>query len=161
MAYPSAASYPSHFPRGVYPWGLRLCAHLSSEGRFHLVVRPNAIVFWGIDRWGEHPREDHCYPKSDRSSPRRPPALRVNHAQTHIYMASAELGAAKLTSVVLLDHPLPDTSEMLIVQPKMMRLIAIFTLKGRGLSPAAAKLPQMVLLTIGTPHSTRNCTHPY
>ena len=76
-------------------------------------------------------------------------------------MASAGLGAAVLPSVVLPDYPLPETSQMLIVQPKMTRQVAIITLKGRALSPAAAKLAQLVRLLIGVPHSTRNRTQPY
>ncbi|PYC21678.1 LysR substrate-binding domain-containing protein [Pseudomonas mosselii] len=84
-----------------------------------------------------------------------------NQAQTLISMASAGLGAAVLPSVVLSDYPLPETSQMLIVQPKMTRQVAIITLKGRALSPAAAKLAQLVRLLIGVPHSTHNRTQPY
>jgi len=84
-----------------------------------------------------------------------------NQAQTLISMASAGLGAAVLPSVVLPDYPLPETSQMLIVQPKMTRQVAIITLKGRALSPAAAKLAQLVRLLISVPHSTRNRIQPY
>ena len=43
----------------------------------------------------------------------------------------------------------------------MTRQVAIITLKGRGLSPAAAKLVQLVRLLTGVHHSTRNRTQPY
>ncbi|MNG21056.1 nitrogen assimilation transcriptional regulator [compost metagenome] len=76
-----------------------------------------------------------------------------NQAQTLISMANAGLGAAVLPAVVLPDHPNPDTHEMLIVEPELIRKVAIITLKGRSMSPAALRLAQLVRLLITAPHS--------
>lgn len=76
-----------------------------------------------------------------------------NQAQTLISMANAGLGAAVLPAVVLPDHPNPDTHEMLIVEPELIRKVAIITLKGRSMSPAASRLAQLVRLLITAPHS--------
>lgn len=78
-----------------------------------------------------------------------------NQAQTLISMANAGLGAAVLPAVVLPDQPHPDTHEMLIIEPTMSRQVAIITLKGRALSPAASRLAQLVRLLITTPHSAK------
>jgi DNA-binding transcriptional LysR family regulator len=77
-----------------------------------------------------------------------------NQAQTLISMANAGLGAAVLPAVVLPDHPHPDTHEMLIIEPELVRQVAIITIKGRSLSPAASRLAQLVRLLITAPHSS-------
>ncbi|SDU97521.1 LysR family transcriptional regulator [Pseudomonas mucidolens] len=76
-----------------------------------------------------------------------------NQAQTLISMANAGLGAAVLPAVVLPDDPHPDTHEMLIIEPELMRQVAIITIKGRSMSPAASRLAQLVRLLITAPHS--------
>lgn len=77
-----------------------------------------------------------------------------NQAQTLISMANAGLGAAVLPAVALPDHPSADTHEMLIIEPELTRQLAIITLKGRKLSPAASRLAQLVRLLITAPHTS-------
>jgi DNA-binding transcriptional LysR family regulator len=65
-------------------------------------------------------------------------------AQTQIAMAEAGLGAVILPRSLVLAHRSPKTRPLKIVEPAMSRQIAIITLRGRSLSPAAARLAQLI-----------------
>jgi DNA-binding transcriptional LysR family regulator len=59
-------------------------------------------------------------------------------------MAEAGLGAAILPRSLVLAQRSPKTRALRIVEPAMSRQIAIITLRGRKLSPAAARLAQLI-----------------
>lgn len=65
-------------------------------------------------------------------------------AQTQIAMAQAGLGAAILPRSLVVAQRSPKTRALRIVEPAMSRQIAIITLRGRKLSPAAARLAQLI-----------------
>lgn len=65
-------------------------------------------------------------------------------AQTQIAMAEAGLGAAILPRSLVLAHRSPKTRALRIVEPAMSREIAIITVRGRKLSPAAARLADLI-----------------
>lgn len=69
-------------------------------------------------------------------------------AQTLFAMAAAGLGAAILPEIVL--PPAADPSvRVLRITPTLCRQVSIITLRGRELSPAAARLAQLCRSTIG------------
>jgi DNA-binding transcriptional LysR family regulator len=65
-------------------------------------------------------------------------------APTQIAMAEAGLGAVILPRSLILAHKSRSTQALRIVEPAMHRQIAIITLRGRALSPAAARLAQLI-----------------
>jgi DNA-binding transcriptional LysR family regulator len=65
-------------------------------------------------------------------------------AQTQIAMAEAELGAVILPQSLVLAHKPSRTQALQIVEPELKRQIAIVTLRGRSLSPAADRLAQLI-----------------
>jgi DNA-binding transcriptional LysR family regulator len=65
-------------------------------------------------------------------------------AQTQIAMAEAGLGAVILPDSLVMAHRSPATQALRIVEPHMSREIAIVTLRSRSLSPAAARLAQLI-----------------
>lgn len=72
-------------------------------------------------------------------------------AQTLISMASAGLGAAILPKVVL--PPVTDDSiyALRIINPTMVRELALITLRGQSLSPASRRLAQLMKQLIANP----------
>ena len=64
--------------------------------------------------------------------------------QTLIAAANAGLGVAILPKIALPVNPGPDLQELRIVEPVMTREIAIVTLRGQALSPAARKLADLI-----------------
>ena len=64
--------------------------------------------------------------------------------QTLIAAANAGLGVAILPKIALPANPGPDLQELRIVEPVMTREIAIVTLRGQALSPAARKLADLI-----------------
>ncbi|WP_299455155.1 LysR family transcriptional regulator [uncultured Pigmentiphaga sp.] len=75
------------------------------------------------------------------------------HSQTLIAMASAGLGAAILPSTALPEQLAPGVRRLRIVRPRLSRHMAIITLPGHALSPAAEKLVHMLrtMLPCGSP----------
>ncbi|MEO8159115.1 MAG: LysR substrate-binding domain-containing protein [Betaproteobacteria bacterium] len=65
-------------------------------------------------------------------------------AQTQIAMAEAGLGAVILPESLVMAHRSLATHALRIVEPQMSRKIAIVTLRSRSLSPAAARLAQLI-----------------
>ena len=74
-------------------------------------------------------------------------------AQTQIAMAEAGLGAVILPRSLVMAHRSPTTQALQIVEPAMSRQIAIVTLRGRALSPAADRLAQLIRELIGNQRS--------
>ncbi len=72
-------------------------------------------------------------------------------AQTLISMASAGLGAAILPRVVLPPVIDDNTYVLRIVNPTMVRQVALITLRGQSLSPASARLAQLMGQLIANP----------
>lgn len=72
------------------------------------------------------------------------------HARTLVAMAEAGLGAAILPRSVVRTARAPSTRTLKIVEPAMARQIAIITVRGRSLSPAASRLAQLVREMIDT-----------
>ena len=70
-------------------------------------------------------------------------------AQTQIAMVEAGLGAVVLPRSLVMAHKSPATRALQIVEPEMSRQIAIVTLRGRSLSPAAGRLAQLIRELIG------------
>ena len=66
------------------------------------------------------------------------------HSQTLIAMASAGLGAAILPSTALPASLAPGVRKLRIVRPALVRRMAIITLPGHALSPAATRLVEML-----------------
>lgn len=64
--------------------------------------------------------------------------------QTVITSAIAGLGAAILPKIALPAEPHPDIQILRIVHPVMTRKVAIITLRGQSLSPAATRLASLV-----------------
>jgi DNA-binding transcriptional LysR family regulator len=64
--------------------------------------------------------------------------------QTIIAAASAGLGAAILPKIALPAQPEPELQMLRIIEPTMTREIAIITLRGQTLTPAAARLASLV-----------------
>lgn len=64
--------------------------------------------------------------------------------QTLVAMAGAGLGAAILPRSVLSGAQVREAQALRIVEPTMSRQVAIITVRGRELSPAAARLAQLV-----------------
>ncbi len=64
--------------------------------------------------------------------------------QTLAAMASAGLGAAILPRSVLGGTPPPTVQALRLVDPSLARQVAIITVRGRSLSPAAARLAELV-----------------
>src|SRR6195952_320302 len=64
--------------------------------------------------------------------------------QTLIAAASAGLGTAILPKIALPANPGPDLQELRIVDPVMTREMAIVTLRGQSLSPAASRLADLI-----------------
>lgn len=71
--------------------------------------------------------------------------------QTLVAMAEAGLGAAILPMSVIRGSRARTVRALPIVAPKLVRQIAIITLAGRTLSPAAARLCQLIREFIGGP----------
>jgi DNA-binding transcriptional LysR family regulator len=65
-------------------------------------------------------------------------------AETQIAMAEAGLGAAILPRSLVLAHRSRKTRALRILEPAMSRQISIITLRGRKLTPAAARLAQLI-----------------
>ncbi|MFB9261684.1 LysR family transcriptional regulator [Bradyrhizobium erythrophlei] len=72
-------------------------------------------------------------------------------AQTLISMADAGLGAAILPRVALPLRTSPKTHALRIVNPPLIRQVALITLKGQSLSPASARLVQLLRQLIPDP----------
>jgi DNA-binding transcriptional LysR family regulator len=72
-------------------------------------------------------------------------------AQTQIAMAEAGLGAVILPRSLVVAHQSLTTMALQIIEPAMSRQIAIVTLRGRSLSPAAARLAQLIRELMGRP----------
>lgn len=64
--------------------------------------------------------------------------------QTLVAMASAGLGAAILPQSVLGDTPAPTVQALRLVEPALTRQVSLVTVRGRALSPAAARLAEVV-----------------
>ncbi|QCP55011.1 LysR family transcriptional regulator [Trinickia violacea] len=75
--------------------------------------------------------------------------FQFSQAQTLIAMSNAGLGVAVLPEVVLPEKKTPGVDTLLIVEPPLQRQVAIITVRGRTLSPAAARLAQIVRQLIG------------
>lgn len=69
--------------------------------------------------------------------------------QTIIAAAKIGLGVAILPKIALPQVPLPELQELRIFDPVMTRQIAIVTLKGDVLSPAASRLAALLPVVIG------------
>ncbi|BEU28538.1 LysR family transcriptional regulator [Paraburkholderia sp. 22B1P] len=81
--------------------------------------------------------------------------FQFTQAQTLITMATAGLGVAVLPEVVLPSKKTAGVEALLIVDPPLERQVAIITVRGRTLSPAAARLAQLLRQLInGKPPST-------
>lgn len=72
-------------------------------------------------------------------------------AQTLISMADAGLGAAILPRVALPSRPNPKTHALRIVNPPIVRQVAVITLRGQSLSPASTRLVQLLHQLIPEP----------
>lgn len=70
--------------------------------------------------------------------------FQFSQAQTLLSMADAGLGAAVLPDIVIPKRLNRNVRKLLIVDPCMSRQIAIVTRKGQSLSPAPARLAQIV-----------------
>lgn len=66
------------------------------------------------------------------------------HSQTLISMASSGLGAAILPSIALPRTLAPSVQKLRIVKPALVRRMAIVSLPGQALSPAAGKLIEIL-----------------
>jgi len=77
--------------------------------------------------------------------------FQFSQAQTLVSMANAGLGVAILPELVVPEASHPDTHTLLIDSPLLTRKVGLVTLKGRSLSPAAARLTQIVRERIGCP----------
>lgn len=73
-----------------------------------------------------------------------------SQAQTLIAAARVGLGAAILPEMALPAHAEPEMQVLRIVEPVMKRQVAIVTLKGQSLSPAATRLAQLVRELVGS-----------
>jgi DNA-binding transcriptional LysR family regulator len=72
-------------------------------------------------------------------------------AQTLISMASAGLGAAVLPNIVIPAMLDPSVQKLRIVDPPLVRELAVVTLPGQSLSPAASRLIELLRQMMGTP----------
>ena len=72
-------------------------------------------------------------------------------AQTLISMASAGLGAAVLPKVALPARLDPSVYALRIVNPPLLRKVAVITLRGQALSPASLRLVQLLRQLIAEP----------
>lgn len=70
--------------------------------------------------------------------------FQFSQAPTLISMANAGLGVAILPRLVVPETTHSGTHTLLIDSPKLQRTVAVVTLKGRSLSPAATRLIQIV-----------------
>lgn len=85
--------------------------------------------------------------------------FQFSQAQTLISMASAGLGAAVLPAMVLPRHKLANVQVLPITHPRMTRDVAIVRLRHRKLTPAAARLAQLVRELIdGAPRRRKAAT---
>ena len=75
--------------------------------------------------------------------------------QTLITAAIAGLGTAILPKIAVPLEAHPDVQVLRITDPVMTRELAIVTLRGRVLSPAAARLAQLVTTLIAAPNAAR------
>ena len=75
----------------------------------------------------------------------------VTQAQTLISMASAGLGAAILPKVALPGKIDAATYALRIVNPSLVRQVAVITAKGQSLSPASLRLVQLLRQLIADP----------
>ncbi|KDD32384.1 LysR family transcriptional regulator [Bordetella bronchiseptica] len=81
--------------------------------------------------------------------------FQFSQAQTLISMATAGLGAAVLPAMVLPAKPHKDVQVLPIASPRMTRDVAIVRLRHRKLTPAAARLAQLVRDLIHGPSGRR------
>lgn len=72
-------------------------------------------------------------------------------AQTLISMASAGLGAAVLPKVALPSQLDPSVYALRIVNPPLLRQVAVITVRGQALSPASLRLVQLLRQLIAEP----------
>ena len=72
-------------------------------------------------------------------------------AQTLISMASAGLGAAILPKVALPPRPDESVYVLRIVNPPLVRQVAVITVRGQALSPASLRLVQLLRQLIADP----------
>ena len=72
-------------------------------------------------------------------------------AQTLISMASAGLGAAVLPKVALPSRLDPSVYALRIVNPPLLRKVAVITMRGQALSPASLRLVQLLRQLIAEP----------
>ena len=75
--------------------------------------------------------------------------------QTLITAAVAGLGTAILPKIAVPLDPHPDVQVLRITDPVMTRVLAIVTLRGHVLSPAAARLAELVATLIGATSPVR------
>ena len=75
--------------------------------------------------------------------------------QTLITAAVAGLGTAILPKIAVPLDPHPDVQVLRITDPVMTRVLAIITLRGHVLSPAAARLAELVATLIGATSPVR------
>ena len=78
------------------------------------------------------------------------PKYESTQAQTLIAMANVELGAAVLPRSVLPTRPDRRVQALRIVSPALSRRIGLFTASRRALSPAAARLAEVIRAQAGT-----------
>jgi DNA-binding transcriptional LysR family regulator len=74
-------------------------------------------------------------------------------AQTLISMASAGLGAAILPRVAIPSRIDPATHLLQIVNPQLMREVAIITVRGQKLSPASLRLAELIKQLMPSEHT--------
>ncbi len=87
--------------------------------------------------------------------------FQFTQAQTLISMAEAGLGAAILPEVALPARPHRSTYVLRIVDPPLLRQVALITARGQALSPASQRLVGVLREIIGAPKNGDNSRNPH